>query len=237
MLLNDIARRLNPHLEWNAPPRQPRPAPEFRCEMFDLIAAHHEAGHACWNFFHGTPIYDVQINGEGLGGGEFRATPGPKVELSDGNDVKQRAKEDLRIMAALVDENTREEWLRHLPGFACPKYAQHLFGARGAFYDAVCEHDYLVIDRVLNAITRDPETRRRYRAEIEHRAKVFVVGYWREITRLANEIFKHGRLDREQIEAVLAPPPVVPRAMPRRPGDEPNFFRRCDGFVISPKKS
>ena len=126
MLLNDIARSLNPHLEWNAPPRQPRPAPEFRCEMFDVIAAHHEAAHACWNFFHGTPIYDVQINGEGLGGGEFRATPGPKVELSDGSDIKQRATEDLRIMAALVDENTREEWLRHLPGFACPKYAQHL---------------------------------------------------------------------------------------------------------------
>ena len=110
-------------------------------------------------------------------------------------------------------------------------------GARGAFYDAVCEHDYLVIDRVLNAITRDPETRRRYRAEIEHRAKVFVVGYWREITRLADATFKHGRLDRAQIEAVLAPPRVVARAMPRRAGDKENFYRRCDGFLMPPKKS
>jgi hypothetical protein len=124
-----------------------------------------------------------------------------------------------------------------LPGFACPKYAQHLFGARSAFYDAVCERDYRIIGRVLDAITRDPETKRRYRAEIEHKAKVFVVGYWREITRLANEIFKHGRLDRQQIEAVLAPPNVVARAMPRQPGDEPNFYRRCDGFMIPRKKS
>jgi hypothetical protein len=125
----------------------------------------------------------------------------------------------------------------NLPGFACPKYAQHLFGARGAFYDEVCEHDYRVIDRVLDAITPDPAAKRQYRAEVERRAKAFVVGYWREITRLANEIFKHGRLDRTQIAAVLAPPKVVARAMPRRPGDEPNFFRRCDGFLIPPKKS
>jgi hypothetical protein len=61
--------------------------------------------------------------------------------------------------------------------------------------------------------------------------------HWREITRLADKIFKHRRLDRTQIEAVLAPRPVVPRAMPRRPCDEPNFFRRCDGYLIPPKKS
>jgi len=30
--------------------------------------------------------------------------------------------------------------------------------------------------------------------------------YWPEITRLANGIFKHGRLDRQQIETILAPP-------------------------------
>jgi hypothetical protein len=48
---------------------------------------------------------------------------------------------------------------------------------------------------------------------------------------------KVGRLDRAQIEAILAPPTVVARAMPRRPGDEPNFFRRCDGYLIPPKKS
>jgi hypothetical protein len=58
----------------------------------------------------------------------------------------------------------------------------------------------------------------------------FVRRLWSEITRLADEIFKRGRLDRAQIESVLAPPPVVARAMPRRPGDEPNFFRRCDGY-------
>jgi hypothetical protein len=61
--------------------------------------------------------------------------------------------------------------------------------------------------------------------------------YWPEITRLADEIFKHGRLDRAQIEGVLAPPRVVARAMSRRPGDGPNFFRRCDGYLIQPKKS
>ena len=162
MLLNDIARRLRPLPAYQPAPEQFRPQ-LVRCEMFDVIAAHHEAAHACWNVFHGTPVYDVQINGEGLGGGEFRSTPGPKIELSDGSDVKQRAKEDLRIMAALVDEATRKEWLKELPGFACPKYAQHLFGARSAFYDALCEHDYRIVDRVLNAITRDPETKRQYR--------------------------------------------------------------------------
>ena len=61
--------------------------------------------------------------------------------------------------------------------------------------------------------------------------------YWPEITRLADEIFKYGRLDRAQIEDVLAPPKVVACAMPRWPCDEPNFFRRCDGYLIPPKKS
>ena len=42
----------------------------------------------------------------------------------------------------------------------------------------------------------------------------FVERYWPETTCLADEIFKHGRLDRQQIVAVLAPPlgGVVPRA-------------------------
>jgi hypothetical protein len=52
--------------------------------------------------------------------------------------------------------------------------------------------------------------------------------------RLANEIFKHSHLDRQEIEAVLAPPRVVARAMPRWAGDEPNVYRRCDGFIIPP---
>jgi hypothetical protein len=160
------------------------------------------------------------------------------VELSDGSDVKQRAKEDLTIMAALVDEGTRKAWLKELPGFACSKYAQRRFGARDRFYHAACEHHDRIIDRVLDAITRnDKETKRRYRGETEREAEQFVNDYWPEITRLADEIFKRGHLDREQIEAVLAPPKVVARAMPRRPGDEPNFFRRCDGFIIPPNKS
>jgi hypothetical protein len=51
------------------------------------------------------------------------------------------------------------------------------------------------------------------------------------IQRLAHTLFKTARLDRQQIEAILAPPSVVvPRAMPRRPGDEPEVYRRCDGY-------
>jgi hypothetical protein len=37
MLLNDIARRLNPVPEYQPAPEQFRPQP-VRCEMFDLIA-------------------------------------------------------------------------------------------------------------------------------------------------------------------------------------------------------
>jgi hypothetical protein len=92
-------------------------------------------------------------------------------------------------------------------------------------YDRVCEHDDRIIDGIKSA-----EQARRYRVEIEHRAEEFVRQYWRALTRLADKIFKHGRLDRQRIEAVFAPPPLVARAMPRRPGDEPNFFRRCDGY-------
>jgi len=236
MLLADISRRLNPHLPWNAPPRRPRPAPPVRCDLFDLLAAHHEAAHACWNFFNKRPVHDVRINGEGEGGGEFRATERSTVELSDTNDPKERAKQDLMIMSALVDEETRRTWLDELIGFAVSKAAQHRYGARGEFYDRVCGHDDLVIDRVIAVMTKSPQQAWQYRQEIEVRADVFVRRHWQDITRLAEEIFRHGRLDRQQIEAVLAPPRVVARAMPRRPGDEPNFYRRCDGFLVPPKK-
>ena len=237
MLLDDISRRLNPHLPWNAPPRRPRPAPPVRCDLFDLLAAHHEAAHACWNFFNKRPVHDVRIDGEGVGGGEFRATERSTVELSDTNDPKERARRDLMIMSALVDEETRRTWLDELIGFAVSKAAQHRYGARGEFYDRVCGHDDLVIDRVIAVMTKSREQARQCRQQVEEQAEEFVRQYWRDITRLAEEIFRYGRLDRAQIEAVLAPPRVVARAMPRRAGDEPNFFRRCDRFIIPPKKS
>jgi hypothetical protein len=141
-----------------------------------------------------------------------------------------KGSEDLMIMSALVDEETCREWLYELTGFAVSKAAQHRYGACGEFYDHACAHDDLIIDRVIGIITKSPQQARRYRQETDWRAEGFARRHWAKITQLANEIFKHGRLDRQQIEAVLAPPTVVPRAMPRRAGDEPNFFRRCDGY-------
>src|SRR5262249_20744232 len=114
MLLNELSRPLKPHLPCEEPLRQPPPAPPGRSAPLAVLAAHHEAAHVCWNFFNKRPVYDVRIDGDGAGGGAFRATERSTVELSDSNDPKERAKQDLMIMSALIDEETRRTWLHEL---------------------------------------------------------------------------------------------------------------------------
>jgi hypothetical protein len=99
----------------------------------------------------------------------------------------------------------------------------------------MCRGDDGAIDRVLTAITRDVERRRQYLREIEEKAEAFVDEHWQQILKLGKETYRRGRLDRDEIAAVLterASPPssMVARAMPRKPGDPADVFRRAGGF-------
>jgi hypothetical protein len=119
----------------------------------------------------------------------------------------------LRIAGALLDPGTRECWLRKLPGFLTPLYAQRKFGAVAKTYDDNCRHDIEVVDRILAVMERDPAERQRLRARVYKEAEEFVRDHWPMIEKLGGEIFRRGRLDKREIEAVLAPlhgPPAKP---------------------------
>ena len=70
-----------------------------------------------------------------------------------------------------VDEETRRTWLHELVGFAVAKAAQHRYGACGEFYDRVCRHDDLVIDRVIGVMTKSPEQARQCRQQVEQQSQ------------------------------------------------------------------
>jgi hypothetical protein len=221
VLHDDIARNLKRGIY---APQPPPIAPEpFRCEMFDVLASIHEAAHCLWNYVNHEPIYTVGINKQGLGGGEFKAAPqSGTVELSESDDQQTRLRQDGRILGAILDPATRAAWLKQLPGFVVSRHAQHRFGAKGEFYDDVCAHDDLVVSRVIDLMTSDPAERRRLRDQVEREAEEFVRKHWRDIERLADELFEHGSLNRAQIEHVLAKQ------------SEPEFRRRQDGFIAPP---
>jgi hypothetical protein len=206
-----------------APPIEPEPF--RRLEMFDVVAAYHEAAHAAWNLFHHEPIHSVEINKQGRGGGEFRATPqSGTVELSESDDQQTRLRQDGRILGAILDPATRAAWLKQLPGFAVGRHAQRRFGAKGEFYDRLCEHDDLVVDRVINLMVSSPAERRRLHDQVECGAREFVDRHWYEIEKLGDVLFERGRLDKHEVEVVLGPP--------KQP--EPEFRRRQDGFIAPP---
>jgi hypothetical protein len=187
--------------------------------MYDRIASIHEAAHVMWNYVHQEPIHSVEINKQGSGGGEFRALETSAVELSDGSDPQRRAHENTPIAEALSDPTTRMAWLLHLPAYCVARHAQRRYGARQQMFDDACEHDDLVIERVIDLATPDPTARRELRALVETEAWEFVDRYWPEIQRLADELFERGFLNREEIERVLT----------KRP--EPEFRRRQDGYL------
>jgi hypothetical protein len=221
MLLNDIQLRLNPPRPWSPPPPVPRAAPTIRSELFDQLAGIHEASHCVFNWMRREPVYSVEIEGRGNGGGEFKSTPtSGTIELRDDDDVQTRAKQDLRIAGALLDPGTRESWLARLPGFIAPLFAQWRYGARGPLYDDVCGHDIEVVDRILAVMERDPTERRRLRERVYREAEQFVDDHWPMIERLGGEIFRRGKLDRREIEAVLAPVHA-----PAKPSGNPDGFR------------
>jgi hypothetical protein len=106
-----------------------------------------------------------------------------------------------------------------LPAFAVGRHAQHRFGAKQKVFDDACAHDDEVISRVINLATSDPAAeRRRLHDQVEREARGFVDRHWPEIEKLGNVLFERGRLDKHEIEVVLAPP-------------EPEFRRRSDGFI------
>jgi ATP-dependent Zn protease len=206
------------------PPPRIEPEPFRRLEMFDRVAAIHESGHCCWNYFNNEPVHSVEITKQGRGGGEFSATPDSgTVELSEDDDLETRVRQDGRILGAILDPATCVQWLRQLPGFVVSRHAQRCFGAKGEFYDRLCGHDDLVVERVINLMASSPAERRRLHEQVEREAEEFVRKHWRDIERLADELFECGFLNRAQIEHVLAKQ------------SEPELRWREDGFIRPPK--
>jgi hypothetical protein len=207
VLLAEIAAILNgPPRSWTPPEPVPREAPTIRSSLFDELAGIHESAHCVWNHVRREPVYSVEVGREGIGGGEFKATPtsGTMAPRED-DDVQTRAALDLRIAGALIDPATRESWLARLPGFIVPLYAQTKFGAVGKFYDDVCGSDVLIVDRILSVMERDQAERRRLRERVYGEAEEFVREHWPMIERLGGEIYRRGKLNKREIEEVLAP--------------------------------
>ena len=200
MLLNDIQDRLNPR-PWTrgyqvVPMRGVPP-------LIDLMIAHHEAAHCVFNYINGQRIHDVSIS-PGRGAGEFRSVPNPRTLADEG--TPEGGAELIGMMMAACDTETRKHWLRDVVGYAVGRAAQRKFGAKDEYYDSFCWQDYQIINRVLDAITRDPERKAKYLRQVEDDAEEFVRANWRSICRLAEQIFERGTLNKREIEAVLAPP-------------------------------
>jgi hypothetical protein len=224
MLHDDIDRLLK--RGFYAPPQPIEPEPFRRLEMYDRIASIHESAHVVWNYIHQEPIHSVEINKQGAGGGEFKALPTSRVELSDGSNPQQRAHENTPIIEALSDSATRAAWVRHLPAFCVSRHAQHRFGAKQQIFDDACAHDDEVISRIIHLATPDAAERRQLHEQVEAEAAEFVRLYWPEIQKLADELYEHGSLNREEIERVL-----------KRSEDDDGlldgvpFRRRQDGYM------
>jgi hypothetical protein len=204
---DDIARRLRLGIHWPgyaeaAPPPPPRERGREPGGLLDDLASVHEAAHATFAHENGQRIYDVSVEKGGHGGGEFRHVPNARDPATDPKEI---AGEKISMMIATRDEATARAWRHKLIGFAVGRAAQRRYGATNATYDEMCEGDYLVIDRVLDAITSDPVRQREYLREIEEKAEAFVNDHWQKILRLAKETLRRGRLTADEIATVLAP--------------------------------
>jgi hypothetical protein len=163
VLHDDLNKRMRLGIHWPGRPAPPSPppraAPTIRSELFDQLAGIHESAHAVWNHIKREPIHSAEIEGRGIGGGEFKATPtAGTIELRDDDDARTRAALDLRLAGELLDRGTREAWLAQLPGFVVTLFAQRKYGARGPHYDASCRHDVAVVDRILAVMERDRQS-------------------------------------------------------------------------------
>jgi hypothetical protein len=103
MLHDDLAKRLRLGVHWPGRPAPlktvPRAAPTIRSELFDQLAAVHESAHCVWNHIKREPIHSVEIEGRGIGGGEFKATPtSGSIELRDTQTLGRK----MRLTALLI---------------------------------------------------------------------------------------------------------------------------------------
>jgi hypothetical protein len=161
--------------------------------LLDELASVHEAAHTVFAYVSAWPIHDVRIEGQGFGGGQFRT--------HDGDDTMPLLTGHEAPIHVSVSDKARRDWLKTLVSFCVPRIAQNKYA--GTVGDEMCSHDAAIISRILSSISRSLENERRMRAEIEDEAREFVDEFWGEILLVARQLFKHGRLDRQQIASIL----------------------------------
>jgi hypothetical protein len=156
-----------------------------------MVTAVHEAAHAAYYYFNRLSVFSAEIDGNG--GGRFRTHDGPDLPLLTGNEHRA---------TIAADDQSKREWVELLIGVACSRHAQRKY-CGSDLYDGKCEHDDLVVNRVLSSIASAPSERRDMAISVELGAREFVKEHWSDILKLARVLFARGRLDKGQIEAVL----------------------------------
>jgi hypothetical protein len=106
-------------------------------------------------------------------------------------------------MLAGSDQKTRRSWLHQAVAFAVSRAAQRRFGARDPIFDEWCANDLRMVQRIVDALGGSARDRAENLQWIEDEAAEFVRVHWRSISKLADAIYRHGKLDKRQIEAVL----------------------------------
>jgi hypothetical protein len=195
MLLNNIARKLDPE-RWRPAPPRPTCAPPARCELLQELTRIHEAAHAILAFLLGRPVSDVTVFADG--GGEFRAHP-----QSFDRHVDQEAVADAILAGARPSRELRKLWRDQLVGRAAGRAAERRFGATNPAYDRGSAGDFVLIRKVAHAICATPAEADDYVRMIEREAACLVERYWPEIQSVAAALRRTGHLDKAGIEAAI----------------------------------
>jgi hypothetical protein len=164
----------------------------------DMVAAVQESAHTAYFHFTRRGVFSAEIDRNG--GGRFRPTDGPDLDrMLTGREPP---------ITVSTSAQSKREWVELLIGMAVPKFAQQRF-CGSDLYDGKCEHDDLVVNRVLSSIASSRDEQREMQADIEHRARQFVHQRWPAIMRLARVLFARGRLNESEIRSVLSRAPSV----------------------------
>jgi hypothetical protein len=206
MLLNNIARKLDPE-RWRPAPPRPTCAPPARCELLQELTRIHEAAHATLAFLLGRPVSDVTVFADG--GGEFRSYP----RSADRGAVDQEAAADAILAGARSSSESRALWFDQLVTRAAGRAAAHRFGATNPVYDRGSDSDFALIRKVARALCGTPAEADDYVREIERAAAHLVAEHWPAIKSVAKALRRTGHLDKVGIAAAIAM--VEPKKMAR----------------------
>jgi hypothetical protein len=193
------------------------------------IIAVHECGHCCTALALGKPAHSLELTPQG--GGEFREHTVAAWEPRD-EQGRKRFRDAVLASYKPTDHDRDEVWPLLLISFGGICAQRRYCGTAAPLFEHLGEFDQRQRDDLAKAVTESPAEAQAFLNMAQTEASWIINHSWAEVTLLADELALRGKLDADDIQAVIE---LGPAARRRRHWEQLIARAEASGITLVPR--